>query len=287
MEDVRKRYGSYPQANRDSNLWLKAHFDGKIGYDVYRLSEGTGADLPENPPLPSRRSPMQEFETYITNGEYRVGCTGQTVYLFGRDGAVLAKFRDLKYAYQAYFSPNGKVFAVKSNEGRLAIYHLAEQRLLSKFRYATGADGEQPQDTIGCFSPDGERFFVPLYRADLCSSLLVYRMSDFSLEKRLFDGGNQVLDCIESDAATETYYLLGFFRNPSSESNAYFVARLNGDSLADAAPLSEREYDFYRQYKDFEATGFTTTSACLTPAEVARLKARKHTLARLWQNKQQ
>ncbi len=227
---------------------------------------------------------MRTFETYITNGEYRVGCTGQTVYLFGRDGAELAKFSDLKYAYHAVFSPNGKVFAVRSNEGRLAIYDLAERRLVRKFRYATGEDGEQPQDANGCFSPDGERFFVPLYRADLCSSLLVYRTSDFSLEKRLFDDGSMVLDCIEYDAETETCCLLGFFRDPSHEGNACFVGRLDGDSLADAVPLSEREYDFYRQYKEFEATGFTTTSACMTPAEAERLKAGKHTLARLWRH---
>ena len=39
MEDVRKRYGSYPKAKWDSNLRLKEHFERKIGKDVYRLLE--------------------------------------------------------------------------------------------------------------------------------------------------------------------------------------------------------------------------------------------------------
>lgn len=225
---------------------------------------------------------MRKFVTYVTNGEYSIGCTGQTVYLFERNNIELAKFRDLKYAYHAVFSPKGNVFAVRSNEGRLAIYNLAERRLMLKFRYAKGKDGEQPQDANGCFSADGERFYIIVYRADLCSSLLIYRTSDFSLEKRLFDDGNMVLSYIEYDAETEKYYLLGFFRNAPHGNNSYFVGRLDGDSLVDIAYISESEHEFYQQYKEFEATGFTSKSACSIPYDIDNLKESKHTLARLW-----
>lgn len=37
MEDVRKRYGSYPQAKWDRNLELKEHFEKKMGKDLYRV----------------------------------------------------------------------------------------------------------------------------------------------------------------------------------------------------------------------------------------------------------
>ena len=39
MEDVRKRYGFYPQAKWDSNIRLKEHFERKTGKDVYSLVE--------------------------------------------------------------------------------------------------------------------------------------------------------------------------------------------------------------------------------------------------------
>ena len=225
---------------------------------------------------------MREFEIYITNGEYSVGCTGQTVYLFDKNNTELAKFRDLKYAYYAAFSPKGDVFVVRSNEGRLAVYNLAERKLILKFRYAKGKDGKEPQDENGCFSPDGERFYLIVYRADLCSSLLIYRTSDFSLEKRLFDGGNMVFDFIEYDAETERFYLLGFVRNTDYGDNSYFVGRLDGDSLADIEYISENEYDFYRDYKKFQATGFTSKSPFAVYYDIDDTKERKHTLVKLW-----
>lgn len=225
---------------------------------------------------------MRKFWTYITNGEYSVGCTGQTVYLFDNNNTELAKFHDLKYAYHATFSPKGDVFVVRSNDGRLAVYNLAERRLTLKFRYAKGKDGEQPQDQNGCFSPDGERFYIIVYRADLCSSLLVYRTSDFSLEKRLFDGSNMVFSFIEYDAEIGRYYLLGFIRNTPYENNTYFVGRLDGDSLADIEYISEREHEFYQESKEFETTGFTSKSTSGILYDIDNFKKCKHTLAKLW-----
>lgn len=37
MEDVKSRYGSYPQAKWDSNLSLKEYFEEKIGKDIYSV----------------------------------------------------------------------------------------------------------------------------------------------------------------------------------------------------------------------------------------------------------
>lgn len=39
MGDVKRRYGSYSQAKWDSNLALKAHFEEKMGKDIYIVTE--------------------------------------------------------------------------------------------------------------------------------------------------------------------------------------------------------------------------------------------------------
>lgn len=37
MEDVKRRYGFYPQEKWDTNLYLKAYFEAKAGKDIYAL----------------------------------------------------------------------------------------------------------------------------------------------------------------------------------------------------------------------------------------------------------
>lgn len=37
MEDVRKRYGSYPQEKWDKNLELKSYFEAKMGRNIYEV----------------------------------------------------------------------------------------------------------------------------------------------------------------------------------------------------------------------------------------------------------
>ena len=39
MGDVKCRYGSYPQAKWDSNLASKKHFEGKMGKDIYTVTD--------------------------------------------------------------------------------------------------------------------------------------------------------------------------------------------------------------------------------------------------------
>lgn len=60
---------------------------------------------------------LKNFWSYISNGKYSVGCTGQTVFLYGKDGGELGRFKDLKYGYTPMISPDGIKFVVKSTEG--------------------------------------------------------------------------------------------------------------------------------------------------------------------------
>lgn len=39
MNDVKQRYGSYPQAKWDANIKLKKHFEEKMGKDIYTVVE--------------------------------------------------------------------------------------------------------------------------------------------------------------------------------------------------------------------------------------------------------
>ena len=39
MGDVKARYGMYPQAKWDKNLWLKGYFEEKMGMDLYQAVE--------------------------------------------------------------------------------------------------------------------------------------------------------------------------------------------------------------------------------------------------------
>ncbi len=39
MEDVKQRYGFYPQAKWDSNMELKKHFENKAGKNIYAIVE--------------------------------------------------------------------------------------------------------------------------------------------------------------------------------------------------------------------------------------------------------
>ena len=71
---------------------------------------------------------MRSCVTFITNGEYYVGCTGRTVHLFDESKIEVAKFRDLIYAYNAVISPKGDIFVVRFKEGRLAVYDFAARK---------------------------------------------------------------------------------------------------------------------------------------------------------------
>ena len=73
---------------------------------------------------------MRKFWCYISNGIYSVGCTGQTVYVYDKEGKELAKFKDIKYGYKAVFSPTQNIFIVKSTGAYFAVYSLDTMSLI-------------------------------------------------------------------------------------------------------------------------------------------------------------
>ena len=198
---------------------------------------------------------MKKFWGYATNGKFSVGCTGQTVYLYDNDDNEIGKFKDIIYAYTPMISPDGRIFIVKSTDGRLAIYSLETRSLIKKFRFSK-VDGAQ--DDGFCFSPDG-KFFINIERQkdDLHSAISVYNTFDFSLFKQIMLDDDMMLNYIEFDKNTDTYYVSGIIHNTDENSVCYFVAELKDLQIQNITAISEEEYDIYNGYKGLELMGFT------------------------------
>ena len=228
---------------------------------------------------------MKKFWGYVSNNKFSVGCTGQTVFLYDKDGNELGKFKDIIYGYTPMISPDGTLFVVKSTEGRLAVYSLETLSLIKKFRFSK-VDGAQ--DDGFCFSPDG-KFFINIERQkdDLHSAISVYDTIDFSLVNQILLGEDMMLDHIEFDKATNKYYVLGFMRNADLIIEHGFVAEFEDNQIKNITAISKNEYDFYRSYKSLEMHGFTEKMHRWTyiDYELQDLKSMNHTLAKLYAQK--
>ncbi len=197
---------------------------------------------------------MPSFWTYITNGKYSVGCTGQTVYIYDEKGNEKARFKDLTYAYDAEISPDSDKVVVKTTEGRLAVYSLEEMKLIKKFRFSKVDGG---QDAGFCFSADGKLFFNLENHGDGFERCLsVYETKNFTLVKQLFYGTDSYISCIEYDKDFDSYFVIGISYRKFRR-NKYFAAEFKDDELKNTTYISEKEYDFYDRFKCLEKSGFT------------------------------
>ena len=93
-----------------------------------------------------------KFWGYVSNEEFSVGCTENTVYLYDKDNTQIAKFSDMDYCSTPMISPSGELFVVKSTEGKFAVYSLESFSLIKKFN---NSKIKFSQDAGFCFSPDG------------------------------------------------------------------------------------------------------------------------------------
>ncbi len=222
---------------------------------------------------------MKNFWGYTTNGEYSVGCTGQTVYLYDKENNEIKKFKDIIYAYFPIISPNGKIFVVKSTDGRLAAYSLETFSLIKKIRYTKFGD-----DGGFCFSPDGQ-FFINIGCGKDClhSTIYVYSTSDFSLINQFVIDDKILLHHIEFDENTNSYYVLGFIRGDDDVFQNGFVAKFENQQINDVLILEKEEFEFFRAYKSLELSGFTEKKYQWTyiDYELQELKSMNHTLAKL------
>lgn len=200
---------------------------------------------------------MRKFWGFYQNEEYSIGCNGGTVYVYGRDGKELAKFKDFPYAYQAAFMPDRNIIAVKSTEGYLGFYDLETLSLIKKITVTRiGA-----QDDGFIFSPDGRCFYnIESPVVSTRTQLGVYETATFSKVNTLFaDNEKMVLQQLEFDAKTDTCYVAGFMRNEEGVFDYGFAAVLDekGQTINDVLKISREKYKYLIAYKHWEMMGFT------------------------------
>ena len=199
---------------------------------------------------------MRKFVGYASNGEFSVGCTGGTVWLYDKQGKELRKFKDITYGYTPMISPDGKIFVVKSTVGLLAVYSLESLSLLKKFRFSKVSGS---QNDGFCFSPDGKLFLnVERQRDSLHSAISVYDTTDFSLADQILFDEDMMISCIEYDRAVGTYYVLGFARDMKTRVIDHgFIAEFANRQLKNMVSFPSREKFIYHDYKHLEIMGFT------------------------------
>lgn len=220
---------------------------------------------------------MKKFWSYISNGKYSVGTTGQTVYLYDENGNEIGKFKDIIYAYTPMFSPDGKIFVVKSSDGRLAVYSLENRALIKKFRFSK-VDGAQ--DEGFCFSPDGKYFInLETHGDGLQWAISVYDTADFSRVSRLLLEEKISVSYIEFDDITNEYYCL-----VNDAECRCFVAKYKNNTVVDMLEITEKEWDFYSSYLRLKMSGFTEKQYewSYIDCELNELKEMNHSLAKLY-----
>lgn len=226
---------------------------------------------------------MPSFWSFIENDKYKIGCTGQTVYVYDRAGKELARFKDLIYAYLPVISPRGDHFVVKATDGRMAVYSLETLSLVKKFRYSK-VDGAQ--DDGYCFSPDGSELWNAEKQFDSTrTALSIYDTADYSLKRRILDQDpDLVVQMIQFEG--EVPYILYFRRG--ERKNQHYVARLIDNELRDPCELKENIYEFYYWYLHLAANGFTEKAkkwsglAMQEGYDLSTIQNYHHTLAKLW-----
>lgn len=202
---------------------------------------------------------MKKFWGFYDNGKYKVGCNGQTMYLYDFKNHELAKFKDITYAYCGAFMPQSDVFVLRSTDGRIAVYDCDELKLLNKFRFS---DVDGSQDDGFCFTPDG-KYFMNIERigSSTRTRLSIYETQSFSPIKRYFENEKSlVLNHIEYNAQKNEYNVLFFTRGNNSIYSQGGIGVLNEDCIINVLPLSSKAYDFLSSYKSLQLSGFTEKS---------------------------
>ena len=226
---------------------------------------------------------MPSFWSLIENDKYRIGCTGQTVYVYDKAGKELARFKDLIYAYLPVISPRGDHFVVKATDGRMAVYSLETLSLVKKFRYSK-VDGAQ--DDGCCFSPDGSELWnIERHIDNMFTAISIYDTADYALKHRILDQDpDLVVQHLQFDG--DTAYILYFQRG--KRKIRYYVAKLIDEELRDACELKETVYEFYYWYLHLAANGFTEKAkkwsglAMQEGYDLSTIQNYHHTLAKLW-----
>lgn len=230
-----------------------------------------------------------KFWTYLKTDKYDIGLTSRTIYIYDKQGNEIIKFKDLNYAYTGCISNNQDLLAVKSSEGKIAIYSLEKLELIKKFRFSKV---DVAQDDNFIFSPD-DKYLLNIERhiSSTNSRLAIYNTNDFSLEKYLFNENNDLeLSMVEFDKESNNYFILGFLRDVQTKvAKSFFIAKLIGEELQEMKFIDETEYLFMIAAKRVESAGFTEESYkwlfIFKTVSLSDLKLMNFSLSNKWNEK--
>ncbi|MBQ9135226.1 MAG: WD40 repeat domain-containing protein [Lachnospiraceae bacterium] len=198
---------------------------------------------------------MRSFWGLYKNEKYRVGCNGNTIYIYDMDNKEIGKFKDIKYAYVGAFQPDSNIFVAKSTEGSLAIYDLDKMELIKKIVITKiGA-----QDEGFAFSLDGAYFYnIEKPIRSTKTQLTIYRTSDYEVVKVILKENDfMVLESLEFDAHTGEGYVQGFIRNASGVMDYGFIGKLVDENIWGMKRIEGKRYDYISAYKKWELSGFS------------------------------
>ncbi len=205
---------------------------------------------------------MRKFWSYVTNGQYDVRCTGQTVYLYDNAGTELAKFKDITYGYIAVFSPVNSTFVVKSTAGYFAVYSAEQRVLLRKWKFSKGNYG---QHEGFCFSPDGKYLINIEHHQSSCNSCIsIYETENYTRIAMMYNDDPIIEPSHVEYGSDNVPYVLGFIRGEDGVMKDGFVAKLGKQGLNEIRTIHDDRYknvyNFYLYFKDLELSGFTEKS---------------------------
>ncbi|MEK4029315.1 hypothetical protein MKZ02_12360 [Pseudobacillus sp. FSL P4-0506] len=182
----------------------------------------------------------------LSTPSYQIIFNGSAINIIDLDNhEMIAKFKDLKFAYRGMLNPNKNTFVAKSNDGVLAIYSLDSMTLISKYK-KRGI--RSPQDGDFCFGPQGSFLNLEYNPKTLLSSVVVH--DDVTLEEkcRYFETEHFVLDTVEYDNEKEMFYIIGFERlcsnNPQDSQNEYFEMLFDGSQIIQKNKITFKRYGY-------------------------------------------
>ena len=196
-----------------------------------------------------------KFWGFCENENYKVGCTGASVYIFDRTGNEITRFKGLRYAYYAKFMPGTNIIVVKTTEGMLLIYDLDKLDLVKKIVISRHGC----QDGGFCFSPDGKWFYnIETSRTGTQTKITKYKARDFTVAKEINKENEYLyLDNIEFSMQTNKCYLLGYMRDSEFCYDYGFVGQLVDEEIVLIKKLDKLTYEYVISYKEWADSGFT------------------------------
>lgn len=209
---------------------------------------------------------MSIIYSTVSNEKYTVSCMGKMVYIYEKAGRELGRF-NFDGAEFAVISSDGDTFAVKAKDGGIALYSFSQ---LAKTAVLKQPADEDCFEKGMCFSSDGKKIFDAEKNA-----ICVFDVRNGECEKFTFD--NAVISHVE--CANEIFVL-------GKEAEKGFVAKLNDGKLCDIKYISDKDYEYYFNYKCAENKGFSSAAMERYLPDVSKVEYIRTSLCELWNKKE-